>query len=67
MKREMCKPCDMPFKRFAEGLTEINKFIPLLTGSDASKNMPLEDLNEILLHLVPNGWENQSYMQGWEF
>ena len=28
--------------------------------------MPLEDLNEILLHAVPNGWENKAYLQGWD-
>ena len=29
--------------------------------------MPLEDLNEILLHAVPNGWEKKFYIHGWDF
>ena len=45
----------------------MNNFLPLFPGSDASKKMEMEDLNEILLHAVPNGWAMQSYLQGWGF
>ena len=55
MRREMCKPCHIIFKRFTAQLTEINNFIPLFPGSDASNNMPPEEFNEILLHEVTNG------------
>ena len=29
--------------------------------------MIIEDINEILLHAVPNAWANKSYIQRWEF
>ena len=29
--------------------------------------MPPEDLNDILLQAVPNGWAKQAYIQGWDF
>ena len=67
MRRAMRKPQIMAFKRFAARLTEINNFLPLFPGSDASKKMEMENLNEILLHAVPNGWTKQSYLQGWVF
>ena len=66
-RRGMHKDCDMPFKGFTARLTEIDKFLPLLPGSDDSKNMPTEELNETPLHAVPNGREKKSYIQGWEF
>ena len=25
-----------------------------------------EELNDILLNAIPNGWANKSYLQGWE-
>ena len=46
---------------------EINSVLPLFSGSDASKKMEMEELNEILLHTVLNGWSKQSYLQGWGF
>ena len=63
----MCKHHDMTFKRFAAKPSEINNFLPFLPGSDATKNMPDKELNEILIHAVPNGWEKQSYLQGQDF
>ena len=67
MRRAMRKSWSMNFKRFAARLTEINNFLPLLPWSDASNKMEMEELNEILLHEVPNGWSKQSYLQGWDF
>ena len=67
IRRAMHKPQGMHFKRFTAKLTEINNFIHLFPGSDATKNIPSEELNEILLHVVPRGYVKQSYLQGWEF
>ena len=63
----MRKPCDMPFKRFDAQLTEINNFLPLFPGPEASKRMTTKELNEILLHLLPKERAKQSYLQVWEF
>ena len=63
----MCKNSDIPFKLFAAQLMEINNFLPLLPGLDASKKMPPEIINLILLHAVPNVCANKSYLQGCYF
>ena len=57
------KPHSMPTKQFSAQITEISNFPPLFPGSEASKKMPPEELNKIILHAVPNGWSNQSYLQ----
>ena len=67
MRREMCKPHDMIFKSFTAELKEIINFLPLFHGSYATNNIPPEEINEILLHAVPNGWSKQDYLQGWDF
>ena len=54
MRRTMPKPQDTPFKRFAARLMELKNYLPLFNGSSTSNNMPLEELNEILPHSVPN-------------
>ena len=67
MRRGIRKPRRTTLKRFATRLTEMNKFLPLFPGSDASKKMEMEELDEILLRAAPNGWAKQSYLQGWDF
>ena len=29
--------------------------------------MASKELNKILLHIVPNSWEKQAYLHGWDF
>ena len=67
MRCAIHKSCDILFKRFAERLTEIHNFHPLLPISEATKKVPPEDLNYILLHAVPSRWDKQAYIQGWYF
>ena len=57
----------MYFKRFEAQLMEINNFLPLFPGYDPTKKIPSKELNEILLHAVPNGWGKHSYLRGWYF
>ena len=42
MRRAMRKPRDLPFKRFAARLTELNNYLPLFPWSSAVNNMPPE-------------------------
>ena len=63
----MRKPCDMYSKRFTEQITEINNFLPLFPGSDRTKKITVEEINEIILHAVPKIRERQSYLQGCDF
>ena len=57
----------VPFKIFAARLAELNNYLLLFPGSDKSKNIDEAELNNILLHDLPNGWAKQSYLQGWYF
>ena len=52
MRRAMRELCDMLFTSFAAQLTEINKFLPLFLGSNATKKTPLEEINKILLTIT---------------
>ena len=54
MRREMRTPQSMTFKHFAARLMEMNNFLPLFPGLDASEKMEMEELNKILLHAVPD-------------
>ena len=67
MTRVMRQPRKMEFKRFDARLTKMNNFLPLLHGSDVTKNITPEDLNKILLHVVPNAWAETFHIQGWDF
>ena len=67
IRRAMRKPCYIYLKRFAALLMGINNSLPLFPGSDPTKNIPAEEINDILPPAVPNRWERQSYLQGWDF
>ena len=56
MRRAMHKPWYLPFKRFSARLMELNNYLPIFPGSSDIKKMSPEQINEILLHYVPNGW-----------
>ena len=67
MWRAMRKTWDIQLKIFAARLTELNNCLPPFLGLRNAKNMGPEELNEILLHAVPNSWVWQAYLQGWYF
>ena len=57
----------MLFNHFTERLTEINNFLNLLPGLDTTKKVTHEEINDILIHTMTNGWYKQDYLQGCEF
>ena len=67
MRRAMRKSRYLTFKRFNAQLTKLNNYPPLFHGSSAYEKMDPRELNDTLLHAVPNGWTKQAYLQGWEF
>ena len=42
---------------------ELNNYLTLFPRSSNANNMAPGELNDILLHVVPNIWEKQSYLQ----
>ena len=67
MRRAIRKPCNMILNNSIARITEINNFLNLFPGLDITKKVTPEELNEILLHVVPNVWDKQDYLQGWDF
>ena len=55
-KHAMRKPRRISFKHFSTRLMEMNNFLPLFPGLEASKKMSSKELNKILLHAIPNSW-----------
>ena len=67
MRRAIQKNWDILLNRFSERLTEMNNYLPQFPVSSAAKKMYPEELNEIILHVVPNSWAKKAYIQGWYF
>ena len=57
----------LQFNIFAARRTELNNYLPLFLGSIVANKMYPEELNEILIHAVPNSWARKSYIQGRDF
>ena len=60
----MRKPQDLPMKIFTTWMTELKNYVTLFPISSVSKKMSPEELNDILLHTVPNVWAKQANLQG---
>ena len=63
MCRSMKKPCTLLMKRLADCLTDLNNYLPYFPGYSNYRKMEEEELNDILLHAIPNGIEIQAYLQ----
>ena len=50
------KPQELSFKRFVAHITELKNYLPLPPSSSATNKTLPKELNNILLHAVPNGW-----------
>ena len=64
MHDTMRKPRTVPSNRYVERPAKLNNYLKCLPGLNKSNNMDEAELNNILLHATPNGWSNQSYLQG---
>ena len=56
IRRDMRKPRHIQLKIFAAQLAELRNHLPLLLGSINAKKMDPEEINNILIHTVPNSW-----------
>ena len=63
----MRNPRNLKLRQFGAWNQDLNKYLPQFTKSDDSKNIPKEDLSEILLHVTPNGRDKQETMIGFNF
>ena len=59
MQKAMRKPQDLPFKPLTACFTQLNNYPPLFLESKSNKRIPPDNLNNILLHAVPNSWGKQ--------
>ena len=52
----MHKNIEIKMENYSAKLTEFNKFIPLFLRSDKLSKMEQDELKNILLKYIPNGW-----------
>ena len=62
----MRKICKLKLRRYAERMVEINERF-IFPGSKESEKIRENQLNEILLQIISNGWISQVYAQGFYF
>ena len=67
MSRAIQEPQGLLIKIFYARLTELINYLPIFPVSSAADKMDPEELNKIILHVVPNSWAKQAYIQGWDF
>ena len=67
MRRYLKKPRALPIKRLVALLTELNNYQLLFPESNTSNNMEEGEINEIILHTIPDSWAQTTYLQGWNF
>ena len=53
--------------RYTAHMVEPNEYLDLFLGLDTGKNICKAELNEIVLHSMPNGWAKQDFIQSFYF
>ena len=67
MHHRMRKPSKSILRRCAVRMVEINKYLAIFTGSNASEKTRDTELNKIPLHIFTNSLIRQEYMQSFYF
>ena len=47
-------------------MVKLNEYLTIFTGSDMDNKSFESELNEILLHNTPNGWDKKDFIQGFD-
>ena len=63
----MQKSRNLKLQQFYARLQEMEKYTPQFPGSDESKNIPQEELNDILLYNVTHGRAKESMVLRFDF
>ena len=53
--------------RYAAHMIKLNEYLDIFAGSQEIEKIGETELNEILLHCMPNFWIIQMYVQGFYF
>ena len=59
MHWSMKKSQKISMKILAVCITDLKNYLPSFPGSNDSKKMEEDNINNILLHTIPNGWRNR--------
>ena len=56
MKHGVRKPGELMFRHYAAHMVKLNKHLAVFTGSNTDNKNIETEINDILLHSIPNGW-----------
>ena len=62
----MKNPCGLKVRRFTDRMIDLNEYLYVFPGAKASDKTCETELNEILLNIMPNIWNRQAYVQGFD-
>ena len=67
MRRGKRKPQELKVRRYDDRMIELNEYLALLPGAKASDKFFEMELNGIILNRMPNVWNRQAYVLGFDF
>ena len=57
------KSCSIQVRHYAARLIDLNEYLASLTGAIIADKIGVNELNKILLNIMPNIWSRQAYAQ----
>ena len=60
----MKEPRALTVRQYTVRLVDVNEYLESLPGATLNDNIGKTQLNEILLHSMPNSWSIQAYVKG---
>ena len=62
----MKNPCGLKVRRCTDFMIYLNEYLSVFPGAKASDKTCETELNEILLNIMPNIWNSQAHVQGFD-
>ena len=62
----MKNPCGLKVRRCTDCMIDLNKYLSVFPGAKASDKTCETELNEILLNIMPNIWNSQAHVHGFD-
>ena len=66
MRRGMSNPSELKVRCYAASLVGNDEYLAAFPGAKSNYNISETELNKIILNIIPNGWSEQVYVQGFD-
>ena len=66
MRRGMNNTCELRFRRYSNHMINLNEYLSDFPGEKASEKSGETEFNDFFLNSIPNSWNKQAHVKGFD-